>query len=221
MAGSVEARARYWLRGCYTTGTNLAVASVLTGLSRDVRNKTIGDIGAGASTISMELAHLGNETFVVDPRYNDPQKIRSNMHGLIARHEIHREIIETFFKDFGVNRRRYIAAMAGDMPSLSSNSLDIALSIKCFSTVLLNDLEVALQAFEEVLRVIKPYQGFTDSGLFLVHPWVGGVSASSVDKQNAAAFLKILDERRIPYLLQPVPQIIPMIPPRLVIAKPL
>lgn len=210
----LERKATNLANSSLVTGTNLATERLVTGLPQDVRGLKIMGIGEGISSVTKELCDLGAEAFAIDCRYDNENRLKKSLHQYGASEDIQ----EAFFQDFRVHPERYIPALVGahKLP-FEDNSIDFVYSSKCLTTILLEDLEVFTSAFREIVRVLKHYQR-PMSGIFMMAPWLGGISMSEVNPVNALAFIDYLKTQNDVVASVAQPQI-QHLPTRLLVIK--
>jgi methyltransferase family protein len=146
--------------------------------------RSILDIGAGTSTISMDFADSGARFIALDLRFRNVEEVRtssgdyfkgykSNVDDPVLRqrnpmlamvYERDRTDSMRFFRDFvGQSQGTYVAGDLWKLP-FADNSFDFVLSIRCLSDCYV-DSDVFLDAVCEAMRVAKA------GSMVQISPW--------------------------------------------------
>lgn len=192
MGLSPEMRAaRKLARDSYVTGTHLALARQLIFLPENVTGLRIVDIGAGADSITAELRSCGADAFAIDYRYgNNPNALIRALN----RDGMDTETLHRFAQDYNEHRERYLAAVVGgEKLPFKDNSVNAAFSLKCLSTIVLDDFATFLRAYEEIVRILIPHEDPKQAGILSINPWAGSLSMSPINHPNAMRFMKYLE----------------------------
>lgn len=65
----------------YSSAAPLRTVSYFIRFPEDVEGKYVLDVGAGASTATLELRRKGALAFAIDPRYNDLKDLKRSVDG--------------------------------------------------------------------------------------------------------------------------------------------
>lgn len=192
-------------------------------LPAHVDGRSILDIGAGTSTISMDFAADGARVIALDLRFRNVDEIRtssgdyfrcyrSNLDDPVLRkrnaalegvYVDDREDSKRFFIDFArASQGFYVAGDLWKLP-FADNSFDFVFSIRCLADCYV-DSEVFLEAACEALRVAKP------GSTVQISPWQSdylslgrGLPAGASAKQQEQILL-LLRSQGIKYQLKTV-----------------
>lgn len=214
MNNPIETRVKRLADKSLVTGVNFELAQRVIDFPQDVKGLKMVDLGGGISTVTNGLRMRGAEAFAVDYRYDDLNNLKASLHP----NGFSQIELDEFVRDYAENRERYIPILIGkERLPFEDESVDWIFSTKCLTTILLDDWRTFLRAYEEILRILKPYRNPARSGILILHPWIGGLSMSDVNMVNADQFKKFLGgDKRVDFGVFPIDRFLPT---KLVIAK--